>query len=88
MDDIATRQAWAVRDELRVRALKAYGSYPVLAKAMGMPHKTVYRYLTEDGKDRRIPPLPFVVQLVELLRTEHGGDDFPTFWEAAVRDID
>ena len=87
VEDLGTRQAWAVRSELRERALKAYGSYPRLAEAMGVPHKSVYRYLTEEGKDRVIPPLSFVVQLVELLRAERAGDDFPTFWAAATRDV-
>jgi hypothetical protein len=87
VDDLSTRQAWAVREELRRRAIREFGSYGALAAAMDVPEKSVYRYLTEKGKDRVLPPLPFVVQLVELLRSDYGGDDFPTFWTSATRHV-
>lgn len=86
MDDQAHRIADALRDELRRRALKEFGSYPALSTALGVPYKSVYRYLTENGKDKLMPPLPFVIQTVEVLH-ERGGDDFATFYAAATRDV-
>lgn len=86
VDDTATRQAQAIRSELGRRALKEFGSYPAIAAAMDVPKKSVYRYLTEEGKDGVMPPLPFVVQLVELLHA-HGGDDFAAFWAAATKGV-
>ena len=88
VDDYAQRAAWAVRGELSRRALKAYGSFPEIAKALNASKKTVYRYLTPEGKDKTMPPLPFVVELVALLQSDHDGMDFASFWEYATRDVE
>lgn len=82
-------KADAVRTELRYRVLRAYGSLQDAAPALGIPYKTLYRALTEKGKDRtETVDMEFVIAIVDHLHSRFGGDDFPTFYAYATRDVD
>lgn len=88
VNDLAARKAEAVRTALRIQSLAAFGSYEALADALDLPRKSVYRYLTERGKDRVMPPLWFVIEAVELLSQYDGVTNFPDFWAKATRGVD
>lgn len=84
----AEEVADAVRLELRSRMLDAHGTLQAAALATGIPYKTLYRHLTRKGQDRTASTsLQFVIQLVQHLEAEFGGDDFATFWEYATRNV-
>ncbi|GAA2577905.1 hypothetical protein [Microbacterium binotii] len=77
----------AVRAELKSRLDDKYGDLKAAAAALGVPHKTLYRNLTTKGKDRTATvSLEFIMDAVEHLHSL-GGDDFATFYAAALRRV-
>lgn len=79
-------QADAMRAELHDRIIKAYGDLKTASAAMGIPYKTLYRALTKTGKDRVASvSLDFIVEAVDHLQREFGGDDLGAVYHAALR---
>lgn len=69
----AQRYADIARAELRGRLLTRYASINAVAKAMDVPYKSAYRYLTVES-DQRDVPFWFLIQALALL-----GDSFADF---------
>lgn len=59
--------AQAIRDALAKLADDTHYDMRRVSRETGVPYRTVNRYLTVNGNDQKIPPLPFVVQFLELL---------------------
>jgi len=79
-------QADAIRAELRDRLIAAYGDLKTASDAIGIPYKTLYRNLTTSGKDRTSTvTLDFIVQIINHLRDNFGGDDIGGVNEAALK---
>lgn len=59
----------AIRTQLRLALMGEYGTLEAAAAALGMPYKTLYRHLTDTGKDRTARvSLDFVLDVAEHLR--------------------
>lgn len=85
---MGTEKADAVRLELRSRLLDAYGSIENAAAGLDMPYKTLYRALTMKGKDRTATiNIDLVITIVDHLESKFNGDDFPTFFAYATRNV-
>lgn len=79
MGSILTRMgndlANAIRTQLRLALLGKYGTLESAAEALGMPYKTLYRHLTEDGQDRtKRVSLDFVLDVTDHLYVAAGID--------------
>lgn len=74
----------AIRTQLRLAILGVYGTLDVAAAALGMPYKTLYRHLTEDGKDRTARvTLDFVLEVSDQLERA-AGIDFAEIYRRAL----
>lgn len=82
-----------MRTELFNRVREEFGDLKAAAEPLGVPYKTLYRNLTPKGKDRNESvSLDFVFDAVEHIRRRRvarglPGDDFPTFYAAALRNV-
>lgn len=63
----------AIRAQLRYALLDTYGTLESAAVAVGMPYKTLYRHVTQAGKDRtsRVT-LDFVLEVTDHLSRDGG----------------
>lgn len=65
----------AIRTQLRLALLGHYGTLEIAADALGIPYKTLYRALTEGGKDRTARvSLDFVIDVSNHLQRVAGID--------------
>lgn len=69
----AVRYAEIARAELRGRLLAKYASINAIAKALDVPYKSAYRYLTVETDQREVP-FWFLVLSLRLL-----GDSLADF---------
>ena len=74
----------ALRDSIREQLLAEYGNLEAAAEAVGIPYKTLYRSLTENGRDRtQSVKLDLVMQIVEHLESV-GRASFNGLYEDAM----
>lgn len=65
---MVNERADAIRAALREAVVARYGSLEAAAPELGVPYKTLYRHLTESGKDRTARvPLDFVLDVCATL---------------------
>lgn len=90
---MGTPEVNAVREELYHRVREEFGDLKAAAEPLGVPYKTLYRNLTPKGKDRNeTVTFDFIVDAVEHIRRRRvarglPGDDFPTFYAAALNRV-
>ena len=90
-DMLAQRNAWAIRDQLAHLARDANYDMMRVSRETGVPYRTVNRYLTIDGKDKEVPPLPFVIQLLRLMAQDprvHEVSSVGEFFDRALQKFD
>lgn len=76
----------AIRRQLRLALLGQYGTLEAAAEAMGMSYKTLYRHLTEDGKDRTARvSLDFVLMVADHLESVAGIDLSEIYRRASIK---
>lgn len=76
----------AIRTQLRLALLGAYGTLEIAADALGMPYKTLYRALTESGKDRTARvSLDFVIEVTSNLERAAGIDLAEIYRRAQIK---
>lgn len=76
----------AIRTQLRLALLGKYGTLELAAEALGMPYKTLYRHLTEGGKDRTARvSLDFVLDVSNHLEAVAGIDLAEIYRRAQIR---
>lgn len=76
----------AIRRQLRLALLGEYGTLEAAADALGMPYKTLYRHLTEEGKDRTARvSLDFVLLVADKLDATAGIDLAEIYRRAQIR---
>jgi hypothetical protein len=64
-------QAWYIRDALARLVANARYSLIEISRRTDTAYRSVQRYLTVNGADKDLPPLPFVINLLALM----SGDD-------------
>lgn len=74
----------ALRDSIREQLLAEYGNLEAAAERVGIPYKTLYRALTERGKDRsQSVKLDLIMEIVAHLEGV-GRASFNGIYEDAV----
>lgn len=74
MENEAKRKAELARIELRAQLLRKYPDLAVVAKELGVPYKSVHRYLSMRTSEPRDVPFWFLIQSLQLLGV--SLDDF------------
>lgn len=76
----------AIRTQLRLALLGKYGTLEAAADALGMSYKTLYRHLTDAGKDRTARvSLDFVLDVTNHLAQTAGIDFAEIYRRAQIR---